>query len=108
MFSNRRPTAKRSNQSKHTMSKRAAIIGLAAASATPLNLGVSVALADRPVGRPAQPASAVVPALLAEQPKLSDAELLKQGVDQYAKAQYEEALDSWHKLMKEITRRGPS
>jgi uncharacterized membrane protein YgcG len=84
------------------------MMALAAMVGTPANLLTPLAHAAEPAPspRPAAPAAdetfrpaaaprpfvGVVPALLAEQPKAADSDLLRQAQDQYAKRQYEEAL----------------
>ena len=90
--------------------RRGAMMALAAMVGTPANLWTTLARAAEPAvsPRPVAPAAAadetfrpaaaprplvgVVPALLAQQPKAGDSDLLRQAQDQYAKRQYEEAL----------------
>jgi general secretion pathway protein D len=80
--------------------RRAAILALAVAAVAPASVWATSASAAAPAPaddtfRPAvapRPFVGVVPAFLADQPKASDADLLRQGLDQYSKAQYEEAL----------------
>jgi type II secretory pathway component GspD/PulD (secretin) len=81
--------------------RRGAMIALAvAAVSTPVALWTTTAHAASPAGgddtfRPAaapRPYVGVVPAFLADTPKASDADLLRQGMDQYSKGQYEESL----------------
>src|SRR5207248_7056371 len=85
--------------------QRAGMIALAVAVASPANLitALSTCAAEAPTAaggkdesyRPAaapRPFVGIIPALLAEQPKASDSDLLKQGIDQFGKGQYEESL----------------
>src|SRR4051812_35991715 len=77
-----------------------AMLSLAVTVASPLNYGALSLTARAQTPAPAAADSAtnrrpfigVVPAFLAEQPKAGDADLLRQGVDQYSRGQYEEAL----------------
>src|SRR5258708_1961434 len=81
--------------------RRGAMIALAVAVGSPANLLLTAARAATPAQggdetyRPAaapRPFIGVVPAFLPEQPKASDSDLLKQGVDQFSKGRHGEAL----------------
>ncbi|MDB5319128.1 MAG: hypothetical protein JWN40_759, partial [Phycisphaerales bacterium] len=99
----RRVSAKPKTLSQSSQARRrGAMIALAVAVGSPASMWSTVARAASPAGgaadetyRPAaapRPFVGVLPAFLAEQPKASDADMLRQGVDQFSKGQYEESL----------------
>ena len=83
--------------------KRTALLGLAAAMAVP---AIGWAHAARAAETPASPAVEGKTIILAADQSLSDADLLKQGMDQYKNGQYEEAVTSLQRVKKDALSAG--